>query len=50
LIMGDVRSGEGQGKAKEEIYVMGSRRNVLKHYFILKRFKVISFVMNVNFV
>jgi hypothetical protein len=38
--MRDVRGGEGQGgdgKSKE-------------HYFILKRFKVISFVMNVNFV
>jgi hypothetical protein len=35
------------GKAKEE---MGSLRHMLKCNFFLKSFKVISFVMNVNFV
>jgi hypothetical protein len=48
LNMGDVKSGEGQGGDGKKIYIMGSRRNTLKHYFIPKRFKVISFVMNVN--
>jgi len=47
--MGGVKSGEGQGGDGKKIYMMGSRRNMLKHYFILKRFKVISFIMNVNF-
>jgi hypothetical protein len=46
--MGDVKSGEGQGGDGKKISIMGSQRNMLKHHFILKRFKVISFIMNVN--